>query len=36
MVNTFEEIAGKQDVVLRRKAEKLGTGLIIRYRQNIL
>ena len=30
-VNTFEEIARKQDVVLQGKAEKLCNGLIRRY-----
>ena len=34
-VNTFEEIARKQGVVLQRKAEKLCKGLIRRYRPNI-
>ena len=32
---TFEEIARKQDLVLRRKAKKLCGGLIRRYRPNI-
>ena len=35
MVNTLEEIARKQDVVLQRKAEKLYNGLIRKYRPNI-
>ena len=36
MVNTFEEIARKQDVVLRRDGEIICNGLIRRYRPNIL
>ena len=35
MVNTFEEIARKQDVVLRRDGEIICNGLIRRYRPNI-
>ena len=35
MVNTFEEIARKQDVVLRRYGEIICNGLIRRYRPNI-
>ena len=35
MVDTFEEIARKQDAVLRRKAKKVCNGLIGRYRPNI-
>ena len=35
MVNTFKEIAQKQDVALRRKAEKLCNGLIRGYTATI-
>ena len=35
MINTFEEIARKQDVVLRREDEIICSSLIRRYRPNI-
>ena len=35
MVNTFEEIARKQNVVLRRDGEIICNGLFRKYRPNI-